>query len=1091
MISDLSPGDRLSLKGKLFELQKKLTILDLEQRLDNQYSYQPQIKPYELPNRPRNIIENSAKAEIIRQQKKKLLQDSIAAQAVEPCTFTPKIYTSADKFQHLDSRPVHVRLSEKAKEYRESKERMKVQYTYFDDSGRKLFSPEINRGRTPTNSVNTSAVHSQQSSVAPPVNTVSAEEFLYQDAKDREIRHANLVLQYQTKAQQAANTKKMNSTSLQLLKKRTRTSVSALFTLIDTNADDVFDYQDFTLFLERTKLWDGKQHEGFLRDQQILWNCFDHYNAGVVYRADFQQLGYCFLMHKSPQGALESFRRHEERQREEVEASQGGESFARTSRFPSMREKDLQSFRKLLLLVTEYAMRDLQQPKQVTVPDAQAASTSQAPASSASQSAGRSSRGAAAAESTAFKPTIHAESYKLAQRKERREQEFVTQMPSTSKFESSEQRSRGGREASPSSSVERQSRLELSEADGVGDDDGDGDGDEADGDKMHLSELDGSAMAAAMEAAEAEDGDEAHDLRDPHVLAPPASRGDVSVEGSEADWQRARAAVQRGAKSPSRSPRRPSATTASSQRSSAGGGGGGAAFGASTQSMSTGASRLADKLIARGVLIQQKKERLAEQVKEQEVAGCTFHPKIKVLRKKPKAPPAAAASQEATGDALEAETAASGGGAAVEGDVVEEVAGAETAVEPEPEQEQRREERRATRRRQRRSTRDAADGAAAVAPPQPAGTPQRGAAVATADVDGRRAALSRLQQVSQALESSIGAGGVAAETEAHRDGDGDKKPPSLPSHKEKREAEELEHCTFRPQIKELRKPQPSSQIAGYEQTVGRMLTIKAAKEKAKDDEENAWREVDKRYAQNRARLQQGPRPFRFQSEKRLREIADKARAKAQEKLDLIVDVRLSAARTVKLVVAHREDPQEAVQRFAQIYGLRDVEMQVVMTVAQQALQARNEAIARAQAEADEAERRLHEEQEARRAEEAAAAFEAEAAAYGRPIYVPMPPAQHTHHPHHAASAHRSRSHSRDGSPPQHFHPHSRSHPSLAGYDPHHARMHMPRTLSEELEMIHVDEEYSTAPGGPSSAAQRWRGTSSGLPQSQRLVASSS
>ena len=50
---------------------------------------------------------------------------------------------------------------------------------------------------------------------------------------------------------------------------------------------------------------------------------------------------------------------------------------------------------------------------------------------------------------------------------------------------------------------------------------------------------------------------------------------------------------------------------------------------------------------------------------------------------------------------------------------------------------------------------------------------------------------------------------------------------------------------------------------------------------------------------------------------------------------LIVDVRLSAARTVKLVVAHREDPQEAVQRFAQIYGLRDVEMQVVMTVGQQ------------------------------------------------------------------------------------------------------------------------------------------------------------
>lgn len=67
MISDLSAGDRLSLKGKLFELQKKLTIMDLEQRLDNQYPYQPQIKSYDLPNRPRDFIQNNAKAEIIRQ----------------------------------------------------------------------------------------------------------------------------------------------------------------------------------------------------------------------------------------------------------------------------------------------------------------------------------------------------------------------------------------------------------------------------------------------------------------------------------------------------------------------------------------------------------------------------------------------------------------------------------------------------------------------------------------------------------------------------------------------------------------------------------------------------------------------------------------------------------------------------------------------------------------------------------------------------------------------------------------------------------------------------------------------------------------
>jgi len=66
MISDLSPGDRLSLKGKLFELQKKLNIIDIEHRLDEQYSFQPKILDYDLPNRQKSFLENSTKADIIR-----------------------------------------------------------------------------------------------------------------------------------------------------------------------------------------------------------------------------------------------------------------------------------------------------------------------------------------------------------------------------------------------------------------------------------------------------------------------------------------------------------------------------------------------------------------------------------------------------------------------------------------------------------------------------------------------------------------------------------------------------------------------------------------------------------------------------------------------------------------------------------------------------------------------------------------------------------------------------------------------------------------------------------------------------------------
>ena len=55
MISDLSPGDKLSLKGKIFELQKRLNILDIESKRNNEMStmFKPTIYTYSLPARER------------------------------------------------------------------------------------------------------------------------------------------------------------------------------------------------------------------------------------------------------------------------------------------------------------------------------------------------------------------------------------------------------------------------------------------------------------------------------------------------------------------------------------------------------------------------------------------------------------------------------------------------------------------------------------------------------------------------------------------------------------------------------------------------------------------------------------------------------------------------------------------------------------------------------------------------------------------------------------------------------------------------------------------------------------------------------
>lgn len=57
MISDLSPGDKLSLKGKIFELQKRLNIIDIETKRNNELStmFKPTIYSFSLPTRDRCV----------------------------------------------------------------------------------------------------------------------------------------------------------------------------------------------------------------------------------------------------------------------------------------------------------------------------------------------------------------------------------------------------------------------------------------------------------------------------------------------------------------------------------------------------------------------------------------------------------------------------------------------------------------------------------------------------------------------------------------------------------------------------------------------------------------------------------------------------------------------------------------------------------------------------------------------------------------------------------------------------------------------------------------------------------------------------
>ena len=160
---------------------------------------------------------------------------------------------------------MHLRLTERGKLYNESIEQLRERMGKFDDDGNRLFTPAINKDST--RSVNHSFSSAQSpvalaadlnaqsfndgaSSVgghshrgADGASTAAADEFLYQDARDREerFRVREKALQAQIESKAAAS--KINSSSIVLLRRK---AVSIFFHAGRYAATVVFNY--YTLF---------------------------------------------------------------------------------------------------------------------------------------------------------------------------------------------------------------------------------------------------------------------------------------------------------------------------------------------------------------------------------------------------------------------------------------------------------------------------------------------------------------------------------------------------------------------------------------------------------------------------------------------------------------------------------------------------------------------------------------------------------------------------------------------------------------------------------------------------------------------------
>jgi len=243
MLSELPVGERLALKGQLFELSKKLSLIELENQTKEDYSFAPQINEYALPDRdPNNFEANMRRAELIKQQKMEMLKATLTSVNDAACTFSPQISKRSQRLvdQAYVSKPVGERLHEKALESRKSKEDLIEKSKKFDANGNRLFSPRI--PKAPSSSSSSSS--SSASTTTPKGNSITVGEYMYRDAVDREERHKMRAVAAKAEAELGSRSFRNNKMSEKILRRKAEREVRAVFEVLDSGGTGVLTYQD-------------------------------------------------------------------------------------------------------------------------------------------------------------------------------------------------------------------------------------------------------------------------------------------------------------------------------------------------------------------------------------------------------------------------------------------------------------------------------------------------------------------------------------------------------------------------------------------------------------------------------------------------------------------------------------------------------------------------------------------------------------------------------------------------------------------------------------------------------------------------------
>ena len=296
-MEDLSIGERLALKGQLFELQKKLNIIDQENRSKEQHTFQPEsftedYKP--VTDRESNYVKNVERAEIIRQQRLEMLKATRDMEASMTNTFSPEISARSKKLQHAKKSTAFERLYESASIIRENKRELSNKVTSYDSqTGQKLYHPKI-------------TVQSKKIVSTADTDT-NAHEFMYRDAMDREERLRQLSRKNKADLEKQASSSKVNLKSKQLLNQRAERETRALFDALDIDTVGELSY-DNVLRGSEIIASKGRQHkEDVYKTAQRVWDYCGGERDGYVTFEVFSKKAHPFVTRTAQSATLPSF----------------------------------------------------------------------------------------------------------------------------------------------------------------------------------------------------------------------------------------------------------------------------------------------------------------------------------------------------------------------------------------------------------------------------------------------------------------------------------------------------------------------------------------------------------------------------------------------------------------------------------------------------------------------------------------------------------------------------------------------------------------------------------------------------------------